>query len=225
MRAVTVSSCNLNQWALDFIGNKERILEAIRRAKKNGSSLIVTPEMSICGYNCLDAFLEKDNSQFCFEVLQDLLQHDDCQGIIIDVGMPILHQSCLYNCRVIFRDGQILYIRPKMSLANDGLFREMRYFTPWHGRAEWTMFDLPPAIREVTGQEQVKFGDCVIKTNDTLIGTEMCEELFTPDNPGTHLALSGVEIICNSSVSLHHNSGYSFVHALLRITSRRCCTP
>lgn len=66
-----------------------------------------------------------------------------------------------------------------MSLANDGLFREMRYFTPWQGRAEWIWFDLPAAIKEATGQDQVKFGDVVIKTNDTLIGTEMCEELFT----------------------------------------------
>ena len=66
-----------------------------------------------------------------------------------------------------------------MSLANDGLFREMRYFTPWQGRAEWVWFDLPAAIKKVTGQDQVKFGDVVIKTNDTLIGTEMCEELFT----------------------------------------------
>ena len=55
----------------------------------------------------------------------------------------------------------------------------MRYFTPWQGRAEWVWYDLPAAIKEVTGQEEVKFGDVVIQTNDTLIGTEMCEELFT----------------------------------------------
>lgn len=40
-----------------------------------------------------------------------------------------MHRSCLYNCRLLFRDGKILYARPKMAMANDGLFREARHFT------------------------------------------------------------------------------------------------
>lgn len=201
MRAITVSSCNLNQWALDFSGNKQRILEAVRKAKKDGSSLIITPELSICGYSCLDAFLEKDTTLHSWEVLRDLIEHDDCQDILLDVGMPVLHLSCLFNCRVLVRNRKILYIRPKMSLANDGLFREMRYFTPWQERGKWVYYQLPQALREFADQSRVRFGDCVIEANDTKIGTEMCEELFTSDSPSTHLALSGVEIILNSSAS------------------------
>ena len=202
MRAITVSSCNLNQWALDFTGNKFRIIEAVRRAKKDHSSLLVTPELSISGYSCLDAFLEQDTTTHSFEVLQELMQHEDCQDIILDIGMPVMHRSCLYNCRVLVRNKEILYIRPKMSLANDGLFREMRYFTPWQRRGQWEDHLLQSAaLRELTGQRTVKFGDCVIEANDTTIGTEMCEELFTPDSPSMHLGLDGVEIICNSSAS------------------------
>ena len=40
------------------------------------------------------------------------------------------HES-RYNCRVLVLNRKILLIRPKMSLANDGNYREMRYFTPW----------------------------------------------------------------------------------------------
>lgn len=76
-----------------------------------------------------------------------------------------------------------------------------RYFTPWQRRGEWEDHLLPLPLRELTGQRNVKFGDCVIETNDTVIGTEMCEELFTPDSPSMHLGLNGVEIICNSSAS------------------------
>jgi len=32
----TLATCSLNQWALDFQGNAERILESIRQAKAAG---------------------------------------------------------------------------------------------------------------------------------------------------------------------------------------------
>lgn len=174
MRIVTVSSCNLNQWALDFVGNRDRIIEAVKRARRDGSSLLVTPELSICGYSCLDAFLERDTTTHSWEVLRDLIKHEDCQNIIVDVGLPIIHRSCLYNCRVIFFNGKILYARPKMALANDGLFREMRYFTPWQ-RRRVEEYLLPHNLRELTGQRHIFIGDCVLETNDTMIASEMCE--------------------------------------------------
>lgn len=46
MRAITVSSCNLNQWALDFVGNKDRIVRAVAQANKHGGKLLITPELS-----------------------------------------------------------------------------------------------------------------------------------------------------------------------------------
>ncbi|KAI4119281.1 MAG: hypothetical protein LQ345_000804 [Seirophora villosa] len=121
MRAITVSSCNLNQWSLDFVGNRDRIIEAVKKAKQDGARLIITPELSICGYDCLDAFLELDTTMHSWEVLAELLTK--CRDILVDVGMPVLHRTVLYNCRVLFYNGKILFIRPKMSLANDGLFR------------------------------------------------------------------------------------------------------
>jgi len=38
---------SLNQWALDFEGNLERILESIRIAKEHGAKLRVGPELEI----------------------------------------------------------------------------------------------------------------------------------------------------------------------------------
>ena len=67
------------------------------------------------------------------------------------------------------------------------------------GRREVAQHLLPTFIREVTGQREIPFGDCTLQANDTFLGTELCEELFTPDSPSTHLGLDGVEIICNSS--------------------------
>lgn len=58
MHLVTLSTCNLNQWALDFEGNTDRIIRSIHEAKKAGSKLRVGPELEVSGYDCLDHFLE-----------------------------------------------------------------------------------------------------------------------------------------------------------------------
>lgn len=46
---ITLATCNLNQWALDFEGNTNRIIESITQAKAAGASLRVGPELEICG--------------------------------------------------------------------------------------------------------------------------------------------------------------------------------
>lgn len=45
MPNVVVAACSLNQWALDWDGNLERIIESIRLAKKKGARLRVGPEL------------------------------------------------------------------------------------------------------------------------------------------------------------------------------------
>lgn len=83
----TVATCSLNQWALDFQGNYERILESIRQAKGKGATLRVGPELEIPGYGCFDHYLEGDTVLHSWEVLAELLQTDATDGIICDVGM------------------------------------------------------------------------------------------------------------------------------------------
>ena len=50
-------------------------------------------------------------------------------------------------------------------------------------------------------QASVAFGDAIVMTQDTILGCELCEELFTGNSPHISLALNGVEIITNSSAS------------------------
>lgn len=62
-----------------------------------------------------------------------------------------MHKTVKYNCRVILCDGKIVLIRPKMFLANDGNYRELRFFTPWVPK-KVERFYLPRMIQAVTGQ-------------------------------------------------------------------------
>ena len=63
-----------------------------------------------------------------------------------------MHKNVIYNCRVIVHNRQILFIRPKMWLANDGNYRELRYFTPWQKHRQWEDHYLPRIVKAVTGQ-------------------------------------------------------------------------
>ena len=85
-------------------------------------------------------------------MLAKILSSPESQGIICDVGMPVIHKNVIYNCRVIIFDGKILLIRPKMWLANDGNYRELRFFTPWMKSRQTEDHFLPRMIKDITGQ-------------------------------------------------------------------------
>uniref|UniRef100_A0A8D3CEH9 Glutamine-dependent NAD(+) synthetase n=1 Tax=Scophthalmus maximus TaxID=52904 RepID=A0A8D3CEH9_SCOMX len=201
-RKVTLATCSLNQWALDFDGNLERILRSIEVARTRGAKYRLGPELEICGYGCADHFYESDTLLHSFQVLRKLLESPVTRDIICDVGMPVMHHNVRYNCRVLFLNGKILLIRPKMLMANKGNYREIRWFSPWNQLRVEEYF-LPRMIQEVTGQDTVPFGDCVLSTKDTCIGTEICHELWSPRSPHIRMGLDGVEIFTNSSASHH----------------------
>ncbi|KAJ9101237.1 glutamine-dependent NAD(+) synthetase [Naganishia friedmannii] len=202
MHLVTVAT-SLGQHSLDFEGNYDRIVRSIVIAKERGATLRVGPELEIPGYGCLDHFLEGDTILHSWEILAKILSNPDCRDIVCDVGMPMTHKNNNFNCRVIIYNGKILLIRPKMWMANDGNYRELRHFAPWHKHRQVEDHSLPKIIRDVTDQKMVPFGDAVIATEDTVIGVELCEELFTPASPHTLMGLDGVEIFTNSSASHH----------------------
>ena len=49
-RVITLATCNLDQWAMDFKGNLERVIESIKRAKELGAAYRVS-----CGMRCQTA--------------------------------------------------------------------------------------------------------------------------------------------------------------------------
>ncbi|XP_030887635.1 glutamine-dependent NAD(+) synthetase isoform X2 [Leptonychotes weddellii] len=143
-RKVTVATCALNQWALDF--------EGIEIAKRKGARYRLGPELEICGYGCWDHYYESDTLLHSLQVLAALLDSPVTQDIICDVGLPVMHRNVRYNCRVIFLNRKILLIRPKMALANEGNYRELRWFTPWSRNRQTEEYFLPRMIQDVTKQ-------------------------------------------------------------------------
>ncbi|KAJ4371337.1 hypothetical protein N0V83_004554 [Neocucurbitaria cava] len=201
-RLVTLATCTLSQWALDFEGNRDRILESIRIAKAKGATLRTGPELEITGYGCLDHFLEMDVYTHALEMLHSILSNEATHDILLDIGLPILFKGLRLNCRVLSLNGKIILIRPKMWLAQDGNYREMRYFTPWQ-TDEVDDYRLPELFHKLQGAETCPIGNAIVSTKDSSIGLETCQELFEPLAPHNLLTLSGAEIITNSSGSHH----------------------
>lgn len=201
VRKVIVAVSTLNQWALDFEGNLNRILQSIQMAKQLGAKYRSGPELEICGYTCEDHYLEGDTILHSWEVLLALVTSPVSQNIIVDVGMPVMHKNCVYNCRVVFYNRNVVLIRPKLLLCDDGNYRESRWFTPWRKAKVTEEYYLPQFIVAATGQQSTVIGDAVLCTKDTVIGYEICEELWNPQSSHIPLSIDGAEIIVNSSGS------------------------
>lgn len=208
---ITVATCTLNQWALDFDGNCDRVAQSCREAKEAGATYRLGPELELSGYGCEDHFLEADTFAHCWESLVRLLVEEGCtDDLLCDFGMPVLYSGTRYNCRVLCYNRKILLVRPKVALADNGNYRESRYFTAYRNgdnnsnQQHQQSLLLPPFVQEKLQQRCAPFGLSYLQSNDGVtIGCESCEELWTPMATHIDLALRGVEIIGNGSGSHH----------------------
>ncbi|TGZ65510.1 hypothetical protein CRM22_005827 [Opisthorchis felineus] len=211
----TVSLCVLNQWALDFAGNTERILHSIALSKEAGARYRLGPELELCGYGCEDHFHELDTFEHSWECLAKIVdetkRNHHMSDIICDVGMPVILSGVAYNCRVVILNGRILLIRPKLVLADGGLHRETRWFTAWPHPLRVIEFSLPSVVRKVArdAQATTTFGDALLHfvsestDGNILIGLEICEELWIGSPPHLKMYASGVDVVLNASASHH----------------------
>ncbi|WKY07198.1 hypothetical protein Q1695_006987 [Nippostrongylus brasiliensis] len=207
-RQVRLSVCTVNNWALDFKGNLERIIKTCEAAHKEGARLRLGPELEIPGYGCADHFFEIDTEIHSWEILKKIADKSkEWPNLLIVTGMAVRHRMLLYNCLVAVMNGELLLIRPKMVLCDDDVYRESRWFVRWSKPLTTTSFRLNKAFG--FNQETVPFGDGVLQSSDNVsIGFEICEELWAAHSQHIELGLRGVDIICNGSGS-HHILGKS----------------
>lgn len=156
-----------------------------------------------------------------YEIIARLLNDIDLYGIVIDLGCLIHHNGVRYNARAILLDGKIICIRPKAILANDSNYHEGRWFTPWR-KDELEQWMIPPVIKKVCKQDHVEIGFCLIQFLDTVIGSEICEELFVPNNLHQIQVLNGAEIITNGSGSHFQQQKLRNRFNLVLSATKRC---
>src|SRR5579883_1609371 len=106
MKLIKLAAAAVNQTPLDWAGNTANILAAIAQARAQHVSILLLPEMSICGYGCEDAFHSPGLHATSWEMLQEILPHT--QGMIVSLGLPLFFQNAVFNTACLAADGKIL---------------------------------------------------------------------------------------------------------------------
>jgi NAD+ synthase (glutamine-hydrolysing) len=138
-----IAIAQINCTVGDLAGNAAKIADYARRAKAQGAEILLTPELSLCGYPPEDLLLRDGFYRACDLALFDLAQQ--VSGITLLVGHPHQVGEKRFNAASILRDGKIVATYHKHALPNHSVFDEERYFA--HGSE--------PCLIEMDG---VKFG-------------------------------------------------------------------
>lgn len=127
---VTVAQINTVNGDTD--GNVSQVVEAIRRAKSDGSSLVVFPELATHGYTSQDWFQDHDIVEGCLAPLEAVV--GETAGITAVVGTirpnPSAEGPRLHNCAAVISDCAIVGFADKTLLPEYDVFDDPRYFEP-----------------------------------------------------------------------------------------------
>ncbi len=189
----------LNQSPIDWTNNLENIKGAIKNAKEAGCTMLVLPELSLCGYSCEDLFFSNWLSDKCTNLLKEIVPIT--KGIWTNIGMPIRFEDSLYNCQVVLSDQKIIGVAAKQLLANDGVYYEKRWFSPWK-KGKITSISILGT--------KVPIGEQTFEFEGQRIAFEICEDAWHEDSrPGNSYSKSGIDILINPSAS-HFTFGKAF---------------
>jgi len=111
----------------DLTGNAKKIIASVGQAQAQGATLVVTPELSLCGYPPEDLLLRADFLDACNEALNALAAK--LSGITVIVGHPHQVNDACFNAASVLQDGKVFATYHKHALPNYAVFDEKRYFT------------------------------------------------------------------------------------------------
>ncbi|KAI1183201.1 carbon-nitrogen hydrolase [Nemania serpens] len=152
-------------------------------------SLRTGPKLEIPGYGCRDHQREGDIFLHRWAVLAQIISDDVTKDSLVDLGMRSRHRNVRHHCRTCTYKC-VLFIRLKISLANNGPYGEARHFMAWVKPLQTETYYVEKFIAEMTGQATVPIGDSIFSTRDTAGGIESCEETFTLCDPSTNASHS-----------------------------------
>ena len=141
---MTLQICvaQLNFVVGDMPGNARKIIDAATRAYAEGARLLITPELSICGYAAEDLLLRPAFIDACDDALKTVAHElAGLKGMHVVVGHPegggVRTRSVAvtrrHNRASVVCEGRVVCHYDKRELPNYQVFDERRYFTPGNG--------------------------------------------------------------------------------------------
>ena len=204
---MTLKICvaQLNLVVGDLPGNTQKIVDAARAAHAAGAQLLLTPELSICGYMAEDLLLRPAFITACDDAVKRLAQQTaGLDGLTLVVGHPASaaapgEPARCSNAASVVRAGQVIARYAKHRLPNYQVFDEQRYFTP--------------------GQ-----GACVFEAGGVRVGLLICEDAWF-DEPAALARQGGAELLAIINASPYHQGKGAEREAAMAARARACGLP
>ena len=204
--AVKVADCRFNA---------QQTETQIAVADGRGAQVVIFPELNLTGYSCGDLFGQQILLEQAELALMQVMNNTRQLDIISIVGMPVMANSTLLNCAVVFQKGKILGAVPKTYLPNYKEFYEHRWFASAEAHPDTLTVRL-------CGQTVSVSANLLFDTPDVCFGIEICEDVWAPIPPSSELALKGAEVIFNMSADTENISKHQYLRSLLAQQSARC---
>ncbi|MBW4543580.1 MAG: NAD+ synthase [Symplocastrum torsivum CPER-KK1] len=197
----------LNPTIGDLTGNAQQILETARLAANQGVRLLLTPEISLCGYPPRDLLLNPALVEAMATTLQQLAEQlPSSLAVLVGTVTPnpnahVAGGKPLFNSIALLEQGVVQQMFHKRLLPTYDVFDDNRYFEPGLQANSFTL-------------------------DGVRIGVTICEDLWNDEefwgkrnyavNPIADLAHEGVDIIVNLSGSPYSAGKQQLRESMLR---------
>ncbi len=140
----------------DLVGNAQKMIDAAKTAHAQGARLMLTPELSICGYAAEDLFLRPAFIDACDDAVRSVASAlAGLKDMTVVVGHPtgggVRTRSVAiqkrFNAASVLREGEVLQTYAKRELPNYQVFDERRYFAPGAGTCVFEAGDSDARVR------------------------------------------------------------------------------
>ncbi|MEJ8838906.1 NAD+ synthase [Ramlibacter sp. AN1133] len=184
---LTICTAQLNVIVGDMAGNAQKIIAAARTAYERGARLVLTPELSICGYPPEDLLLRPAFIAACDDAVKTVARElAGLKGLHVIVGHPrggdirskSVQVHMRWNSASVLCEGRTIETYNKRELPNYQVFDEYRYFT--------------------RGQ-----GTCVFQVEGVNVGVLICEDAWF-EEPAQLALASGAQLLVVPNASPFH---------------------
>ena len=172
--------------------NTRDICDFMEKADAQNVDILLFPELAMTGCTCGDLFYQ-DTLHHAVEaglgkILECSAKHPQLTAV---VGLPVRTGMKIFNCAAVISGGAVQSLVSKTCLPDYGESNESRWFSV---ASEGTAVN-------IAGSTVFVDSETLYPIADTMVGIEICEDLFAPIAPSCVHALSGAEVILNLAAS------------------------
>lgn len=187
-KALHIRLEQLNPTIGDLKGNRDLILDSIRKAEKDGLDVLILPELAVCGYPPMDLIERGVFRNLCYLINAEIVAASKTCTVIFGSLTPNetgTGRKC-FNSAIVASNGVIQAQVHKALLPTYDVFDDLRYFEPGDTFEPVMIKGIPFGL---TVCEDIWFNDNEIQYHTYSV------------NPAEILAQKGARAIINISAS------------------------